>query len=557
MVPVNAPSGSTGTHAGTLAVLRQPLYAQLLGANFVTSMGVWLYVAAAAWVMLELTGSPFMVGLVSGGTFLPRLLLGVPAGALIDVFDRRYMIIVGNLFQAGISVTAGVLHATGSLGPWTLILMTLGIGAGQALSMPAYHSTIQDVVPRADVAAAVTLHSGSVNVARAVGPAVGGGFIATGHTELAFVFTGISYLALCLTALRIPKPRDLGSGSEPMVSAMRTGVRFMRHSPLLLRLVATSALFVLGSANIQALLAPAAADRGLGAQGYGLLFSCFGLGALVGALVTRRLGQALGRHLQPVSISAFGVAGVAFAYVPGAPLAAVAIALAGAAWVVTFATLNTMVQLTAPTWVRGRVLSLYMMAFTGAMPVGAALAGTLADVTATAPAIAVMSVAVVAVAGVARLLRLPSIRDIDAARAPEDWPDVAHVRNVRGGPVAVLVTWSVPVENVPPFLEAMKAVRRSRLRSGAYRWLLCHDPERPERLTELFEVPDWDEHLRQHGRLDHDAITALRRAHALSGGEQRPQVRHLVGLPAGAESAAELWTSAEPALTDRVDGRAP
>lgn len=553
MVPLNALSGSAEARTGTMAVLRQPLYAQLLGANFITSMGVWLYVAAAAWVMLELTRSPFMVGLVSGCTFLPRLIFAVPAGALIDVFDRRFLIVLGNLFQASVSIASGVLYANGTLGPWVLVAMTLGIGTGQALSMPAYHSTIQDVVPRDYVAAAVTLHSGSVNVARAIGPAVGGGFIAAGHTELAFIFTGVSYIALCLTALRIPKPQRTGSTPESMGHAMRTGIRFVLHSPLLMRVVATSSLFVLASANIQALLAPAADDRGMGAQGYGFLFSCFGLGAVVGALVTRRLGHALGKHLQPVSISAFGVGGIAFAYVPSTPLAALAIGVTGAAWVVTFATLNTMVQLTAPTWVRGRVLSLYMMAFTGAMPVGATLAGALADATGTARAIALTSLAVIGVAGIAARLKLPAIRDIDTVPEPEHWPSVDHAPTVRGGPVAVLVTWTVPIGNIPPFLLAMKAVRRSRLRSGAFRWTLCRDPDHPERLTELFEVPDWDEHLRQHGRLDPEAIGYLRRAQALSGAECRPEVRHLVGLPADTRSAADLWTPAAPALTDLTD----
>lgn len=539
-MPLDGASGSARTRTGTLQVLRRPLYSQLLGANFITAMGVWLYIAAAAWVMLELTGSPLMVGLVSGGTFVPRLIFAVPAGALIDVFDRRLMILVGNLFQAAVALTAGIMQATGTLGPWALMLLTLGIGTGQALSMPAYHSAINDVVPRDEVAAAVTLHSGSVNVARAIGPAVGGGFIAAGHTALAFTFTGVSYLALCLAALRIPKHERSAAKPEPMVSAMRTGIRFVRHSPLLLRLFALSALFVLASANIQALLAPAAAGRGLGAQGYGFLFSCFGVGALGGALVTRRLSHTLGRLLKPVSISAFGLGGIAFAYVPWNTAAAGAIALTGAAWVVTFATLNSMVQLTAPPWVRGRVLSLYMMAFTGAWPVGTSFAGALADTVGTAPAIALTSAGVVGVAAIAWRLRLPALREIDRPAPADQWPAVSHVPNVQGSPVAVLVTWTVPAENVPAFVRAMQEVRRCRLRSGASRWRLCHDPDQPERLTELFEVPDWDEHLRQHGRLDAAAITALRRAKALSG-VQEPEVRHLVGLPADVDSAATLW----------------
>lgn len=528
------------TRPGTLAVLRQPMYAQLLGANYITSMGVWLYVAAAAWVMLDLTGSPFMVGLVSGCTFIPRLLFAVPAGALIDVFDRRYMVLSGNLFQSAVSISAGVLFANGRLGPWLLVLMTLGLGTGQALSMPAYHSVIQDVVSREYVASAVSLNSGSVNVARAIGPAIGGAFIASGHTELAFILNGVSYLALCVTALRLPRPTEVRA-NESMVWAMRTGIRFMRHSPLLLKLVVASSLFALTSANLQALLAPAAQARHLGAQGYGLLYSCFGLGALAGALTTRRFAQLAGGRLQPLSAAVFGLAGVAFAFVPGTPLAALALAVAGSAWVVAFSTLNTMVQLTAPNWVRGRVLSLYMMAFTGALPVGATLSGALADVVGPALAIALSSLAVIAVGGIAHTLRLPAIGDIEGPQTPEDWPVAAHVPEVRGGPVAVLVTWTVAKEDLPAFRAAMRDVRRSRLRSGAFRWTLCHDPDQPDQLTELFEVPDWDEHLRQHGRLDAEAVAALRHARTMDR-NGRPTVRHLVGLDPRADIGELDWT---------------
>jgi MFS family permease len=517
--------------AGTLAALRRPLFAQLLTANFVSSMGVWLYVAAAAWVMLALTDSPLMVGLVTGSTFFPRLLLAIPAGALIDVLDRRQMVVLGNVFQALVSITAGVLNAGGRLGPWTLVLMTLLLGSGQALAMPAYHSVIQDVVPRNLVAAAVTLHSGSVNFARAIGPAIGGVFIAAGHTEMAFVLNGVSYFALCAVAFRIPPPEATGGSPEPMSHAMRTGVRFVRHSPSLLKVFLVSALFALTSSNLQALLAPVADARQLGAQGYGLLFSCFGVGALVGVLTTRRLTRVTRRlGTQTVSITLFGLANLAFAVAPGALLAALAIAVAGAAWVITFATLNTAVQLGVPTWVRGRVLSIYMMAFTGAMPLGSLISGALGGGIGATNAVAVMSISVITVAVATAALRLPSRSGDELAMAPDDWPQPSHAPSVPGGPVAVLVSWVVADGDREDFLAAMRSVRRSRLRSGAVRWRLFDDHEHPERMIELFEVPDWDEHLRQHGRLDREAVASLRRARGFHVGEGAPDVQHLIGV---------------------------
>ena len=517
--------------SSTLAVLKHGIFAQLLLGNFISSMGVWLHTAAAAWVMLELTNSPLMVGLVTGCTFIPRVVLAVPAGAFIDMFDRRRMVLFGNIFQAAIAIPTGLLYSAGLLGPWLLIAMTLLLGTGQALAMPAYHSIIQDVVPRSQVAPAVTLNSGSVNVARAFGPAVGGLLIAGGRTDLAFILNGVSYTAICLAAWRIPRQKHHSSSPESLRRAMRTGIRFMQHSPLLLRATAVSAMFAFASANLQALLAPAAVHRDLGPQGYGLLFSCFGVGALIGALTTGALTRLVGtKHSAlPVSIAIFGAAGLAFAIVPSTWAAALAIAIAGAAWVMTFASLNTIVQLTIPTWVRGRVLSIYMMAFTGAMPIGALLAGGLGEWLGTPPAIAITSLGVILVAALGHLLRLPSTAGLDVPESPEDWVGTEHATEVTGGPVAVLVTWEIDPEQLAPFLEAMKTLRMYRHRTGAQRWTLFRDADRPERMTELFEVSDWDEHLRQSERIDRAAAEAIKHARSFDVAGA-PVVVHMVGM---------------------------
>lgn len=441
------------------------------------------------------------------------------------------MVLAGNVFQAAVAIPTGLLYAEGLLGPWLLIAMTLLLGAGQALAMPAYHSIIQDVVPRSLVAPAVTLNSGSINLARAFGPAAGGLLIAAGRTDLAFILNGCSYAAICVAALRIPKQAQTSSSAESVRGAMRTGVRFMHHSPLLLRVTLVSAMFAFTSANLQALLAPAAVHRDLGPQGYGLLFSCFGVGAIVGALTTGALTRLVGvsRGAQPVSIAIFGIAGFAFAIVPSTWAAALAIATAGAAWVITFATLNTTVQLTAPTWVRGRVLSIYMMAFTGAMPAGALLAGGLGQLLGTPPAIAITSVAVIAVAVIAFVMRLPAIAALETPEVPDDWVTTKHAREVTGGPVAVLLTWEIEPHQLTPFLAAMKILRVYRHRTGAVRWTLFRDPDRPERMTELFEVSDWAEHLRQSDRVDRDAAMAITHARSfdITGA---PEILHLVGM---------------------------
>jgi MFS family permease len=511
-------------------VLRHGVYSQLLAGNFVLFMGIWLYLAAASWVMLELTGSAVMVGLVGAATFIPRVLLALPIGAIVDLFERRVIVIVGVAVLSVAAIATGVLSASDRLAPWPLVAMTIGLGTGHTLAMSAYQATIQDLVPRELVSTAVSLQSGCVSVARAVGPAIGGALVAMGRADIAFIVTGISSLIMCATATRIPAVRPVDQQREPMGHAMRVGLRFVRHSPELLRAITAATLFALTSANVQAVLAPAAAARGLGAQGYGLLLSGFGLGALAGAIVTDRVTRATGAHVYAVVAVVFGVTGIGFAYVPGIWAAALLAVVAGGAWVIAFASFNTLVQLTTPAWVRGRVLSLYMMGVTWAIPVGSVIAGALVAPLGVANAIGVMCASVIAAAGVTWWLRLPAAHAIAPPDPAEPLPDIDHVDQAQGGPVAVLVTWNVPEQHRAEFLTIMTDVRRVRLRSGAARWRICYDPDQPSQLTELFEVPDWDEHLRQRTRLDGEAVAVLRRARELDQSGQ-PQVRHLVGLP--------------------------
>ena len=168
------------------------------------------------------------------------------------------MVLVGNLFQAAVSIVAGILHAGDRLGPWTLVVMTLLLGGGQALAMPAYHSVIQDVVPRHLVAAAVTLHSGVGQRGPRRWPRRGRRVHRRRPHGTGLPAQRRRYFALCVVALRIPPPRAPSGPREPMSHAMRTGVRFVRNSPSLLKVFLVSGLFALTSANLQALLAPVA-----------------------------------------------------------------------------------------------------------------------------------------------------------------------------------------------------------------------------------------------------------------------------------------------------------
>ncbi|MDQ3932474.1 MAG: MFS transporter [Actinomycetota bacterium] len=528
--------------ASTLAPLRVVDYRRLLGGTFISALGLFLHAVAASWVMLELTGSPFMVGVVTASTFIPRLFAGIPAGALADIIDRRGILIWANVASAALALVLAWWEYSGKLTPALLVVFSLALGLAGAINLPAFQATLPDLVPRALVANAVSIQSGTFNVARVAGPAVGGILVGAGRSDLAFALNGVSYLFVSAAALTL-KGAFRAEDLVPVRQAMLTGLRFVRHTGLILRVVVITCLFALTSASVQTLLPSFAQDTlGLGARGYGALYACFGGGALLGALLLERARQLIpGRWVIPLAISGFGATGVAFGFVRFPPVNGALLALLGLFWVWTLATLNATVQLSTPRWVRGRAMGIYLLAFTGFYPLGSLSAGAVAEIMGTAPSVALFCAPAVFVGLAARRIRLPALSDIVEPSLAEDWARRPHGDvQVAGGPVVVLTEWEIDPADASEFFVVMDQLRTHRYQTGAFRWSLFRNVEHPNRMTEVFEVVDWEEHLRQHGRVSSELVAVLERAHSFdrAGG---PHTRHLVGITLGHPARHPRW----------------
>ncbi|MFN2555666.1 MAG: MFS transporter [Nitriliruptorales bacterium] len=538
----NQVPGSTSALASAFAPLRLVDYRRLLAGTFVSALGLFLHAVAASWVMLELTGSPFMVGLVVASSFLPRLFAGIPAGALADIVDRRAILIWVNVTSALLALVLSWLDHGGALTPALLVVLSLGLGLSGAINLPAYQATVPDLVPRALVANAVSLQSGTFNVARALGPAIGGLLVGGGHSDLAFALNGISYLFVSAAALSL-SGAFRAEEPVPVRRAMLTGLRFVRHTGLIRQVVAITSLFALTSASVQTLLPNVAQDAlGLGAQGYGGLYACFGAGALLGALSLERARRLITeRHIIPLAFAGFGSAGAVFGLVRFPPLNGPLLALLGLFWVWTLATLNATVQLSAPRWVRGRAMGIYLLAFTGFYPIGSLAAGAVAEIMGAAPTIALFCAPAVFIGLAARHVKLPALSEIVEPTLPDDWAG-KHDDSARipGGPVVVVTEWEIDPADSAEFLAVMRQLRTHRYQTGAFRWGLFRNVEHRHRMTELFEVADWQEHLRQHERVTGDHFAVLERARSFdrAGG---PHTRHLVGVDLGHATKPPRW----------------
>ncbi|MCP3974266.1 MAG: MFS transporter [bacterium] len=511
--------------------LRVRHFRALWTAAIFSNVGSFLQAVAASWAMLELTGSPLWVGLMAASATLPLLFLALPAGALADLFDRRRILLIAQTIMGGAAVAMAMFWYFDVITPGILLALGLALGVGLALNMPAWQAMVPDLVPRGMVADAVALNSVAFNVARAVGPALGGIIVATAGPGLAFTLNAISYLGVIAVVFTF-RPASQGDlGDETVGGAIAVGLRYARYTPPFRKLLGIAAGFAITSAVVQSLLPNITVDTlRAGATTYGYLLGAMGAGALVGAF-SRRLGlERLGARMVPVSVAVFGVAGLTVGLSRTVLLTGAALVVAGVFWVWSLATLNATVQLMAPQWVRGRAMSLYTLAFVGFLPLGSIIGGAIGDITSAANSVAFMSVGTIVLGVIFARIGIPALGEGAPSAPPEDWVMQPHADHLVGGPVMVVNTWVIRHAELEDFLSAMNELRQVRLRTGAYEWTLYRNAEDPHRMSEFMLLNSWADHIRQHHRIDAAAVDVIRRVSTFdrSGG---PKTRHLVAVP--------------------------
>ncbi len=360
------------------------------------------------------------------------------------------------------------------------------------------------LVPRDSLRQASALGAVNQNLARAIGPAIGGALVAFLGVGWTFAVNAASFLGILVvlaawrpTGEASPRP---GQEREHLLAALRAGGRYVRRSPRVRRILLRSALFVPGAAALWALL-PVTAHQslGLGAAGYGLLLGAVGLGAVGGAAVlpwvSRRIG---GNGALALAGAVFAGALLVLAGVASVPVAFIALALAGAAWIVGLSTLNAGLQLALPSWVRARAVAFYLLVFQGGNALGSLCWGQLAQHTTVSAAMVLA--AILLLVGVLSLRRLPLLDGRVDPTPSEAWPEprLAVEPAPQDGPVLVTVTYRPRPEHVRAFTAAMKKVESSRRRTGAVTWGLYRDAAQPEQFVEAFTVTSWSEHCAQH-----------------------------------------------------------
>ncbi|HSW19918.1 MAG TPA: MFS transporter [Ramlibacter sp.] len=485
--------------------LRRRKFRGLWAGSAIFFTGNAMQVMAASWLMVELTGSSFLAALVQTAVFLPMFLLALPAGVMADTTDRRRLIMNALGVQVGVMAVLSLMALLGWAGPATLLLFTFAAGCCTALLLPAWNTAVADAVPREDMPQAITAMSIAWNCARALGPSIAGFVFAAFGAGWVFLLAIVSAVLMMYAVRRWPPAPHVKSPlpAERLWSGTVAGLRYARHSPMILAQLLRTVAYSGAGAALWALL-PAIASQHLqmGAAGFGFLMGCLGTGAVAAGLVLGALRARLGmERLVAIGCLVFAVVMVIAAFVRIPWLVFISLAIGGAAWMGVMATFNTATQSSAPPWVRSRAVALHTLSSLGSFAIGSAFWGALSSVAGLATALCVAALAMVAGVLLARPfpLRMGDAHDITPVALWEEL-FIKEQPLPDDGPVSVEVAYRIRPGEAQEFLHAVSQLRASRRRDGATFWRVYRDLGDPSRYVERFIVASWADYLHQRAR---------------------------------------------------------
>ena len=545
--PAAAPATESPTPASTsgFAPLRIPLFRDRWIASTISSVGTWMQDTAGTWLMTSLTTSPLLIALMQTAASLPIFFFGLLAGATADIFDRRRLLIFWQAWMLASVTILAALTFFGHISPWTLLAFTFLLNIGSAMNNPAWQAIVPELVPRPLIPDTVTLNAASNNIARAVGPALGGLMVAafkSANTGSAYVFllNAISFAGVIWVLVNWKRTPLFKSAlpSERIAGSIRSGLRYIRYSPPLQASLLRVFLFTFFVSAVWSLLALVAKqDLKQGALGYGILNGALGIGALIGASTLPRI-----RRLVPAdtiiatATLIYVVTLLILAFIKTPAIVIGTLVVAGYAWTSTMSTLNVSVQLSVPAWVQARALGAYLMTFQGGLALGSILWGFLAEHTSTPKALIAAAIGLALSLPIA--LRFHIMRGAVPDLTPYQWknppPALAHFDGLpdeepTSGPVRISIEYTIPISHYAEFTRAIHKLRDIRLRDGAIRWAIFRDTQNPERLNETFIMESWLDYLRSRERAT-TADVAL-----------RDHVRSLHSLPTPPTTTHQLY----------------
>jgi MFS family permease len=388
-----------------------PAFRLLMLGTLASSSAFWMYQVAVGWLALQMTDSPFFVGMAGFAGGIPLLLISLPAGVIIDRYDRRVVLMLAQVGVLTVSALFAVLVGTDIIEPWSMLVLVATYGTVMSFIFPTRTAIVPSLVERRDLANAIALNAAGQNATRVIGPSLAGVLIGVLDLPATFAFAAVLQAFALLATSRLPSiASEVAARGISMWASLTVGLRIVAQSPHLMALIILAlAPTVLVMPYINLMPVFARDELGMGSSGLGILLASTGLGTVAGSLSVARAGRGvIHRGVQLTTAVAFAVAVLLFAMTPLLLPAVLLLFLAGWTSAAFMALNQTALQLSVDDDVRGRVISIYLLTW-GVLPFGQLLVGALANTLGTPLALAASCAAALAcIAFIAQ--RFPSLR---------------------------------------------------------------------------------------------------------------------------------------------------
>jgi len=389
----------------TFKAFQYPEFRLMWAGACTSSIGTWMQQTAQSWLVLEISGSARMLGLDAFLGQIPIFLFSLVGGVIADRYDRRLLLIGSQLVQMACAFFLATLFAMGVVQIWHILTLSFIVGLAQAFGGPAYSALVPSLVAKEDLPNAIALNSIQFNLARVIGPVLGGLALSKLGGSWCFSLNGISYIAVIATLILV-KPRFVPSNrGGTILQGIQQGIGFIRRQGAMESLILLAFCMTALTIPLVVFLPVVTKDVLLKDAGtFSLLLSISGAGSICGALIIAATGQMQHKgRAALISLVALGFLIVGFSLSRTVWLTAVFVFLAGVALMMVFALISSLVQLITPDDLRGRVMSVYNVAFRGGMPMGSLATGQLIPLF-TAPPVLATNGVLLAVLGLWYLL---------------------------------------------------------------------------------------------------------------------------------------------------------
>ena len=523
----------SGTNPASESPLKNTLYRFLWVTMFASDIGAAMQTVGSGWLITSLAPSPFVVALLQVMTSLSIFLLALPAGALADIVDRRKLFLVTQYFSLAVAAFLSILTFGGFTTSSVLVVFTLLLGLGNAMSLPVNIVIQTELVPKKKALAAMTLFSVAIYIGLAVGPLLGGLVVAAAGPWAVFMLNALSFVGIIVFLHRWRKPSERKLlPPEQVIGAIRIGLRYMRHSLHVRALfVRDFSLTICGSALVSLLPLLARNEAGSNSILFGVLMGAFGIGGMIsGLVIVPRIKKiSIEKRVTSATIL-YAVALAVLSFQHGIIVVFAGVFAVGTALIIITSSLNFIAYNSVSSWVRTRVVSVHQLVYWGGVALGSMVWGIVAEIWGIPTALLAASIGLVIGLATSTRYKLKPLTDVDMTPSMH-WSmprAMIDIDDHEEGSVLVEIEFQIDPTHSHEFESAMNKVRSIRLRDGAINWELFHDIENPNRYVEMFTSESWTEHLRQHERITKADLAIEQHAISFHTGKDPPHVSHLI-----------------------------